>query len=290
VFANVTLLKPLSNNSATIINAVLTVIFDQKHFASASVNGKAGAASLYTEFQKFAPTSEGTGYRLAALNGQGNSRQEASVTHNERYASMQAELVRNNGAASSRLSVQGGINYLAGGVYFSRGLDEGFAVVQTKGIPGVTVLLENQVVAHTDKYGRAVIGNLLAYQKNSISIDPLSLPMDVSLSEIEKTVMPRPQGGVLIDFKIHKSRSVTLTIRLTNGHPLPPQTTVEVVGVEGEFVSGHRGEVFVELPQLKGNRVIARPADSPACELMVDLPDTQLTVPFLEPMTCPSSP
>jgi outer membrane usher protein len=290
IFANVTLLKPLSNNSATIINAVLTVIFDQKHIASASVNGKAGAASLYTEFQKFAPTSEGTGYRLAALNGQGNARQEASVTHNERYASMQAELVRNNGAASSRLSAQGGINYLAGGVYFSRGLDEGFAVVQTKGIPGVAVLLENQVVAYTDKEGRAVVGNLLAYQKNSISIDPLTLPMDVAINEVERVVMPRPQGGVLIDFKIRRTRGVTLTIKLANGELLPPQTPVEVMGVAGEFVSGLRGEVFVDLPQPKGNRVTARPVGSPACELMVDMPDTQLTAPFLEPMTCPPNP
>ncbi|MGB4118198.1 MAG: fimbria/pilus outer membrane usher protein [Polaromonas sp.] len=290
VFANVTLLKPLSTGSATSINLVLTVVFDQKHFASASVNGQPGAASMYTEFQKAAPKSEGTGYRLAALNGQGNARQEASVTHNARYASLQAELVRTNGAASTRLSAQGGIDYLAGGMYFSRGLGEGFAVVQTKGIPGVAVLLENQVVAYTDKEGRAVVGNLLAYQKNSISIDPLTLPMDVAINEVEKTVMPRLQGGVLIDFKIRRTRGVTLTIRLASGELLPPQTAVEVVGVAEEFVSGLRGEVFVELPQAKGNRVIARPAGSPMCELLVDQPDTNSTTPFLEPMTCATNP
>lgn len=290
LYANATLLKPLSAGNATTINLVLTVILDQTHFASASVNGQPGAASLYTDFQKPAPQSEGTGYRLASLTGQGTARQEASVTYNQRYASMQAELVRFNGAASSRLSAQGGINYLADGVYFSRGLDEGFAVVQTKDIAGVAVLLENQVVAHTDKQGRAVIGNLLAYQKNSISIDPLTLPMDVAIKSIEKSVMPRPQGGVLIDFDIRRTLAVTLTIKLPDGQMLPPQTPVEVMGVSGEFVSGNRGEVFVELPQRRGNRVIARPVGSPSCDLNVDLPNTDLTVPYLEPMTCQKSP
>ena len=290
VYANVTLLRPLAAGSATTLNLVLTFILDQQHFASASLNGRPGAASMYTDFQKPAPQSEGTGYRLASLNGQNNARQEASVTHNQRFASMQAELARTNGATSSRLGAQGGINYLAGGLYFSRGLDEGFAVVQTKDISGVAVLLENQVVAHTDKQGRAIVGNLLPYQKNSISIDPLTLPLDVAIKSIEKTVMPRPQGGVLINFEIRKTHAVTLTIRLTDGQLLPPQTPVEVVGATGEFVSGNRGEVFVDLPETKGNRVIVRPAGRPACELLVDLPDTKLTAPYLEPMTCTYNP
>lgn len=71
---------------------------------------------------------------------------------------------------------------------------------------------------------------------------------------------------------------------------LPLQTPVEVMGVSGEFVSGNRGEVFVELPQCRGNRVIARPVGSPSCNLNVDLPNTDLTVPYLEPMTCQKSP
>lgn len=290
VFANVMLLKSLSPRSATSINFMLTVVVDQQHFASASLSGRPGAASLDSEFQKSVPQSEGTGYRLAASKGPGNARQEASIMHNQRYVSMQAELVRTNGAASTRLSAQGGINYLAGGLYLSRGLDEGFAVVQIKDIAGAAVMLENQVVAHTDKQGRAIVGNLLAYQKNSISIDPLTLPMEVAIHEIEKTVMPRPQGGVLIDFKIKKTRNVTLTIKMANGQLLPPQTPVEVVGSEGEFVSGLRGEVFVELPQPKSNRVIARPIGSPPCELVVDLPEDDSTPLFLDLMTCASKP
>ena len=99
LYANISLLKPLSPGSATTINLVLTVIFDQKHFASASLSGQPGATSLYTDFQKPAPQSEGTGYRLAALTGQGNARQEASVTHNQRYAARLVDFEVNQHAA-----------------------------------------------------------------------------------------------------------------------------------------------------------------------------------------------
>lgn len=286
VFTSFTLIKPLTAGAETTLGLVLTMIFDQKHFGSTTLNRQSGINTLYTEFQQSTPRDEGTGYRLAALNGSDSSRQEASVTRNQSFGSFQGDLVRQNGDVSSRLSVQGGIDMIGGGMYFSRGLDEGFAIVQTKGIPGVPIYLENQVVAHTNQQGRAVVSNLRPYQKNRIGIDPLTLPLEVSLGEVEKIVVPRSQGGVLIDFEVRKVRSATLTIMQADGTPLPPWTPVEVVGIADAFVSGKRGEVSVDLPNLKGNRVIARPVGGPVCELSVDLPEAAPTAPFLAPLKC----
>lgn len=289
LFASFTLIKPLSPDSRTVVGLVLTKVFDQKHFGSSSLNGGASPTTLYTEYQQSTPRDEGTGYRLAVLNGGESLRQEASVTRSQSFSTIQADFVRLNDDVSSRLNVQGGIDVLGGGVYFSRGLDEGFAIVQTKDIPGVPVYLENQVVAHTDQRGRAVVNNLRPYQTNRISIDPLALPMEASVSEIEKTVVPRSQGGVLVDFEVRKVRSATLTIIQSDGNPLPTWTPVEVVGIERSFVSGKRGEVFVDLPKANGNRVIARPPGGPVCELTVDVPDPASTMPFLGPLTCTKS-
>jgi outer membrane usher protein len=130
---------------------------------------------------------------------------------------------------------------------------------------------------------------LRAYQENRIRIDPVTLPLEASVSEIEQTVVPRKQGGVLIDFKVRKMRSAILTIVQADGTLLPPWTPVEVAGMENAFVSGNRGEVFVELPDPKSNRVTARPEGGPACELLVDQPDVASTVPFLGPLRCAAS-
>lgn len=286
IFASFTLLQPLSGNTGATIALALTIIFDQKHIGNTTLNGRPGAAALHTEFQQSTPRDGGIGYRVAALNGGDHPRQEATVTRNQSFGSAQAEVVRLNGTVRSRLSAHGGIATLGGGVYFTRGQGEGFAVVEAGGIAGVPVSLENQVVSHTDKSGRAVVSNLRAYQQNRIGIDPLKLPMDAVVGAIEKMVVPRAQGGVLVDFGVHRVHSATLTVLQADGTPLPAWTPVEVVGIEGSFVSGLRGEVFVDLPNAKGNHVIARPPDGPACELVVDLPVTESAAPFLAPQTC----
>ena len=289
IFGSFMMIKSLSGRAETTLWLTLTVMFDQNHFGSTTLTREAGAPSLYTQFQQSEPRDSGTGYRVAALNAGNNSRQEASVTRNQSFGRAEADFVRQNDVVSSRLGARGGINLLGGGVYFSRGLDGGFAVVRTNDVPDIPIYLENQIVAHTDQSGRALVSNVRPYEDNHISIDPLSLPMEASVNEIEKIVMPRRRGGVLVDFDVHTVRSATLTILRTNGTPLPPWTKVEVVGTEGVFVTGNRGEVSVSLPNLKGNRVIARLADGPACELTVDLPEPVPIAPFIGPLTCDKS-
>jgi outer membrane usher protein len=286
-YLSFTLLKQLSSTVGTMAALGLTILFDQRHVGSTTLRTQADTgSSLYTDFQQSTPPAEGTGYRLAAMNGGGNPRQEASVMRNQTYGSLQAELVRLNGEVSSRLNAHGGVAVLDKGVYFSRGLEQGFAVVQAKDVAGIPVLLENQVVAHTDPRGRAVVGNVRPYQENHIRIDPVTLPLEASVAAVEQTVVPRKQGGVLVDFKLRRVRSATLTVVQADGTLLPPWTPVEVAGMDNAFVSGNRGEVFVELPDPKGNRVIARPEGGAVCELSVDQPDADSAVPFLGPLQC----
>jgi outer membrane usher protein len=289
-YLSLTLLRQLTGDTGTMAVFGLTILFDQKHSASTTLRTQPDLApSLYTDFQKSAPTGEGVGYRLATLIGGDSPRQEATVTRNHSYGSLQADLVNMNNEVSSRLNARGGLVLLDSHLYLSRSLDQGFAVAQTKDIAGVPVFLENQLVANTDSHGRAVVPNLRAYQQNRISIDPVTLPLEASVSEIEQIVVPRKQGGVLIDFKVRRMRSAILTIVQADGTLLPPWTAVEVTGMENAFVSGNRGEVFVELPEPKGNRVTARPEGGPACVLLVDQPDPASTVPFLGPLRCAAS-
>jgi outer membrane usher protein len=286
VFASFTLLKPLSGTGGTTAALTISVMFDTKHVGSSTLSSQTGGATLYTDFQQATPRSEGYGYRLASLNGGSNERQEASVTRNASYASFQAEVVQVKHDVSTRLNAAGGVAALGGDVYFSRGLNEGFAIVDTAGFAGVPVSLENQEVARTNAAGRAVVVNLHPYQPNHIGIDPLKLPVEASVNEIEKIVVPRSRGGVIVDFAVRRIRSATLTIVQADGEPLPPWTTVEIVGSEQTFVSGKRGEVFVDLPAAQGNRVIARPDNGPVCEFVVDLPAGGDPSPFLPPSHC----
>jgi outer membrane usher protein len=285
-FASLTVLRSLSPGAMLTAGLSLSMILDPRNFTAATLRGQSGGSTLYGEFQHAVPRDEGTGYRLAALTGGTSQRQEASVTRNQSFGTLEAQLADVNGTVNTRLGARGGIALLAGDFYFSRNLDDGFAVVQVKDVPGVPVYLHNQVAGHTNRRGRAVVANLRPWQDNRISIDPLSLRMDMTIGEVEKIVVPRPQGGVLINFEVTTALGVTLVIVDADGRPLPAWTPVEVQGTARGFVIGMRGEVSVELPQRTGNRLIARPIGQPACALRVDLDDDQANSPDMKARTC----
>jgi outer membrane usher protein len=286
-FIAASLIRPLSPDVGTTLGIVLTLVFDQRDVASASWSAQPHGESLYTEFQRSTPRNAGTGYRLAQFNGNADgARQEASLTHNQSLGRFQADVIRHHETVSTRLGLNGGIGLLGGELVAARGLEAGFAVVQVGEAPGIPIYLENQIAAHTNRRGRAVVSPLRAYEDNHIRLDSLSLTMDTTLPEFQKTVVPRPQGGVIVDFKARTVRNATLIVVGPGGNVLPPWTAVEVLSTDQAFVVGNRGTVFVELPQILHNRVIARPANQAACEFSLDLPEETIASPQLGPFTC----
>lgn len=286
MFLSFTLLKPLSVNGGTVAALTLLFVGARNHVGSTTLSRQTDVASLYSDFQRAAPAGVGTGYRVAGMSGRRSSRQEVSVTRNQAFGTYRVDLVSLNDSISSRLHVNGSIATLGAGLHFGRGLDQGFAIVQAGDIGGVPVLLENQVIARTNRRGQALVPNLQAYQPNRISIDPLPLPLDTVIDTVEQIVIPRSQGGVLIDFRLSRMHSAILAIVQEDGTPLPPWTVVEVIGIARTYVTGNRGEVFVDLPNAIGNRIIARPLTGPQCELKVDQPAAGSTAPLLGPLPC----
>lgn len=284
--ASLLVFKPLAPNTGTTLGLTLTLLLDTQHVASSSLSGGSDTHSAYTTLSRTTPRDGGYGYRLASLNGSDPARQQASVSRNQSNGSYQAEVAHQQTNVSTRLSAQGGLAVVDGDVYFGRRLDESFAVVKVVGVDKIPIYLENQVVAHTNARGRAVVGPLRAYQDNSISIDPLTLTLDTTVSAVQHTVVPRSQGGVLVDFEARQIHRFTLTLHDPTGAVLPPWTVIEVHGGAQSFVVGLRGEVFVALPQSNANPVLAHLPDGSRCQFTADVPAGTPNLSFLEPMTC----
>lgn len=278
--------KPLFPRAGTTLGLTLTLLLDAQHVLSSSLSGGTDTHSAYTTVSRSTPPDGGFGYRLASLNGSDPARQQASLAHNQSNGSFQAELVRQQSDVSARLSAQGGLVLMEDDMYFGRRLDESFAVVKVAGVAKIPIYLENQVAANTNARGRAVVGPLRAYQDNNISLDPLTLRMDTAVNAVKHTVVPRSQGGVLVDFHARQMRRVTLTVLDLAGSELPPWTAVEVRGVAQNFVIGHRGEVFVELPQPGANLAMAWLPDGSRCQFTIDVPVGTPNLSFLKPITC----
>jgi outer membrane usher protein len=268
VFANLSVLTTNAQVGAT-VQAGITVMLDSKHFSNASVNHSAQGDTRYADFAQAADSAEGTGYRLATTQGSGGAMQSADFTSNHAGGSWGAQAQQQAGATSTRLWATGGAATLGNGVYWTRGIDQSFAIVQVGQAADVPVYLESQLVARTRADGTALVNNLRAYQDNRVSVDPLAVPLDSSVGAMSRTVQPRWLGGVVLDFEVHPVIGMTLVVSQADGTLLPPWTSVELAGASQSFVTGRRGEVYVEFPHVGTYRLTASPAGGKDCSLVV---------------------
>src|SRR6185312_10298324 len=111
-----------------------------------------------------------------------------------------------------------------------RQIYNGFAVVSTDGVPNVPVKLENNLIGTTDKHGRLLVTPLNAYQNNKLSIDPMDLPADVRIAQVDTIATPTDRAGTLVRFGITPIRAASIILVDANGKPLPLGSTVQLHG------------------------------------------------------------
>lgn len=133
---------------------------------------------------------------------------------------------RGNAPTTTYGSVEGGLALLQGHAFAMRRVDEAFALVSTHGVAGVPVLLSNNVVGRTDANGLLVVGRLIPWQDNRLTIDPLSLPPEMWIGQVEKSAVPAGRTGVRVAFDMHPVLSVQARVRDTAGEPLPAGSAV----------------------------------------------------------------
>jgi outer membrane usher protein len=203
--------------------------------------GGSGRGNFSATVQRNLPSGDGYGYRLQARNGS----TEAALSLQNRLGTATLDVAQNEGATATRISASGGVAVLGGDVFLSRRIDQSFAVARVPGYAGVRVLADNQVAAHTDAKGNALIPRLRAYDSNVISIDQRDLPMDAEIGALSVRAVPYFRSGVDVRFPIRRTQGATLTIVLEDGLPLPPGAVVRVMGQASDAMVGSDGEVYV---------------------------------------------
>lgn len=202
------------------------------------------------------PVGDGYGYRLqAGKNGSTNfagefAWQNAVGLFGAKYANFDK---KNN----YELDARGSIIHFGRSTFLARNMEQSFALVQVPGFADVDVYYRNQLVGQTDAKGNFLIPQLLPYQENNIAIEPKDLPLDVTLPDIEKMVVPYYKSGILVQFKVKKTRNLLLTLIQNNQQLVPNGATVFIEGTKQvEYPVGYEGEVFIDdtvgAEQIKG--------------------------------------
>ena len=226
---------------------------------------------------------EGLSWGVQTQYERGSAAFYANADYRGRYGEYSVGVQTEKGRNAGYVNTTGALVLMSGGVFASRQINDGFAVVSTNGVNDVPVQLENRNYGTTDGNGLLIVTPLNAYQRNQISIDPAALPADVMIDKVETAVAPERRSGARVLFKVRKVRAATLVLHDRQGQPLPLGTQVVVNGDEQAIV-GYDGIAYLEHLQ-DHNRLQAK-WETGQCQLGFDYPDSQDTIPRLGPLAC----
>ncbi len=187
--------------------------------------------------------------------------------------------------AGQSLYLRGGATLLDGMLRASRRIDGSFAVVDVGGIADVPVYLENQLVAHTDASGRALLPNLLSYDINRISIEPQDLPLNTAIESRQMEIRPAYRSGVVARFPVQRTSPGTFSLVREDGQPVPAGATVRFNG--GTFKVALNGLTYVTTLDHGASGTVEWKGGS--CVFQVQLPFGDDPLPDLGTVRCATS-
>lgn len=179
----------------------------------------------------------------------GNQEQTANSNVNVGYqgnkGSISGGYSYSNTSQNINMNASGGVLVHSEGVTFSRTMGDSVALVSAPGASGVSV---NGGVAVTDWRGYAVSPYLLDYNKNSIGLDPSTLPMDVDLVQSNVNVYPTKGAVVKASFTTRIGYQVLMTLKQETKY-VPFGAIATLVSDDGaetiNSIVGDSGQVYL---------------------------------------------
>jgi outer membrane usher protein len=220
---------PAQNSTSAYL--IFVVPFDGRRAATLSAVGGSGSGAPTNEVigsvTQSPPAGPGTGYRLSASSA-GNY--DADLRQQFRSADVEVEAARNAGFDGRSVYVSGAMTLLDGEVNTTRSVNGSFAMVDVAGLANVPVYVENQLTAHTDANGKALLYNLRPYEANRVSIEPEDLPLDTTIASSSSIMAPPYRSGVIARFPVERVRSGTFRLVTQDGKPVPVGAMVKLQG------------------------------------------------------------
>lgn len=201
------------------------------------------------------------------------------------YNQIQGWIYGNEGSQTQWGETSGSIIYLDGSLFPSNRINDAFIVVDTQGYADVPVRYENQLVGYTNQQGRLLIPWVTSHSPAKVEIDPLSLPPDVDISEIENRLAVKEGSGTLTTFSLQKVRAANIALRNSDGEVLRVGTWITDETSGNTTISGYDGLVYFNRLS-KENRLSFTQEDGRRCHVQFSLPEQQLMQAQIGPLTC----
>lgn len=227
-------------------------------------------------------TDGSVGWRVHASQGQHEHR-SADLSYRSRYGQVRGGVAHNPAGLQAQLDAEGAV-VVMDGIFAANRIDDAFAVVDA-GAPGVEILYENRPIARTGPSGRALLPELRSNERNKISVDVLSMPLEVTLGRTEEIVVPARKTGVLVDLKGGETtHSALVVFHGADGVPLPVGSTGSLNGSGEKFVVGYDGQAFLNGLQASNTAEIT--AESGSCRSTFSFAPEPSILDMIGPFRC----
>ena len=247
-----------------------TLLYNFGAGSSADASGNIGGpAAASAGVQKSLPLGEGFGYQLrTSVQQDQDGTGFGVVQYQGAYGSYTANYARAGQANSGSGTAAGSLVLVDGNVMASRPVQDGYALIQVPGVPGVRGYLNNTEIGRTDSRGNLLVPSLQSYYGNRLSIADADVPFDLQLDSNERVVATPLRGGALVRFGVQKIRAVSGLVRIDGAVPAFGEMLVD-----GALRSplGGKGEFWFEGLSVGRHRAQAEFADG-ACSFDLEVP------------------
>ncbi|WP_228900987.1 MULTISPECIES: fimbria/pilus outer membrane usher protein [Photorhabdus] len=131
------------------------------------------------------------------------------------------------------------------GVTLASRIGDAAVLVRTSGVAGIRVMNSSSVT--TNRWGYAVVPYAQTYSRNSISLDPSSLPEGADMAQGSKNVFPTSGAVVMVDYPVRIGQQLLMNLTY-NGKPVPFGA---MAGLKGDTdtnlaaIVGEGGQVYL---------------------------------------------
>ncbi|MDO5624863.1 MAG: fimbria/pilus outer membrane usher protein [Pseudomonadota bacterium] len=281
--------RALGQARATSAALTLSWALDGRTTLNVGAQRANGARLLLADAQRPAPLEGGAGWRVATRQGSGRHDALAEASWRGSAGLATAGLLRSGGATAAYGSATGALVLMGGQVYRSRRVDDAFALVTTSGLAGVPVRLENRPVGRTNAEGHLLVSPLHAWRPNRLSIDPMGLPANLQIDDVNATVVPADRAGGVARFALTPVRAALVVLTDAAGQwlPLGSEVRLSAHDAAAPAVVGFDGETYLSTLAEGANVLHVRLPTGTACVARVAYAASESdTLPRIGPVPC----
>jgi len=235
--------RSVLKDHSILFSMTMSVPISRKTIASESLQSTGGTPTSVTEVIRQTGMSNGYGYLGKVDTGAKDLEMDYSYQNNQGLSTI--ALASADGEFGWRLEHYGGTVFMGGHLLASRWLTDSFAVVEMPA-SGVEVSANNQPVGKTGSNGTLLVPWLAPYQQNPIQVNEDALPMDITLPDSRRTVVPMPRSGEFVKFTTAQNKAVIVRLELPDGQPVPAGASVSMDGGPEQWDVTLHGQVMIE--------------------------------------------